>query len=185
MGGDDEACLGMDEVLGAPYYTGYTDGDDLGIEALDEVDEDEEDEDEEDWSSESDEEDWSSGSDEDDEDWDADWDANYGGADPLPLFPDNDFDEQRGSLALSQLGAPEFTCWAPAYGRGVGKVGKKCNKGWRKSGALCYPKCRSGYKGVGPVCWQKCPSGWRNDGAFCKKPPAHGRGVGKVRKTKK
>jgi hypothetical protein len=52
----------------------------------------------------------------------------------------------------------------------IAKDNDKCEDGWEKSGALCYPDCKPGYKGVGPVCWEKCPSGYKDDGAFCRKP---------------
>lgn len=61
---------------------------------------------------------------------------------------------------------------------GQASAGPSCDRGWEKSGLLCYRKCRSGYKGVGPVCWQGCPRGFHDDGAFCRKPKAYGRGTG-------
>jgi hypothetical protein len=70
-------------------------------------------------------------------------------------------------------------CEKPSYGRGAGKIPKKCPPGQVNDAGLCYPECRENYKGVGPVCWGNCPEGFKDDGAFCAKDTID-RGVGTV-----
>lgn len=51
------------------------------------------------------------------------------------------------------------SCQKPSYGRGVGKIPKKCSGGKENQDGLCYNPCPSGFKGIGPVCWaNECPS---------------------------
>mmetsp|Transcript_10517 Transcript_10517/g.12000 ORF Transcript_10517/g.12000 Transcript_10517/m.12000 type:complete len:246 (-) Transcript_10517:122-859(-) len=105
-------------------------------------------------------------------------------------YPSSDLDLVRSipalKLLLENTGPRETACWKDAYGRGVGKVIRYCDKGLEESGLLCYKPCRESYEGVGPVCWETCKQDYKDMGVFCYKSSSemytkksYGRGVGK------
>lgn len=61
----------------------------------------------------------------------------------------------------------ECICYKKSYGRGVGEPLSRCESGYERNGALCYPNCKDGYTGAGPVCWKDCDDGYDNHGATC------------------
>lgn len=79
-------------------------------------------------------------------------------------------------LATTVGDTPDF-CWKDSYGRGVGKIPKKCAPNQDRIGLLCYAKCQPGYARFGLDCHQKCPAGWSKQGLFCRK-SEYGRGGG-------
>ena len=89
-----------------------------------------------------------------------------------------------GVRGNAQIIAAEGTgdfCWKDSYGRGVGKIPKRCGAGYELIGLLCYKKCSAGFTRWGLDCHQSCLPGWTNHGLFCYKGSAvaKGRGAGK------
>jgi hypothetical protein len=84
------------------------------------------------------------------------------------------------AMIIADEGTGDF-CWKDSYGRGVGKIPKRCGAGYELIGLLCYKKCSAGFTRWGLDCHQNCLPGWTNHGLFCYKGSAvaKGRGAGK------
>ena len=85
------------------------------------------------------------------------------------------------AMIIADEGTGDF-CWKDSYGRGVGKIPKRCGAGYELIGLLCYKKCSAGFTRSGLDCHQNCLPGWTNHGLFCNKgsAAAKGRGGGKI-----